>query len=301
VYQNGKIPMAAQAKFTVENGMIHGGGSYALLVTNREFGYYRIRVDYRFGAAVGSDGNAGMMILMDNEGAKTVTALRPRSIEINCRRDRDYPWTLWSATNLGPVMATTVKPGTALFQTKADGGVPYTVEPAGNRILESAYANPELPPGTWNRGEALVLGDSGLFYLNGRFRTASWKWRVDQGGKQVRVARGGVGLQTEGFDIWYRNWEIQELDSATSLPLHAVRGCTDPAKRGYDPHAVVDDGKCGTTALVDRRLDRTVDSKPDHEAFARGPRRFDGYTVDGRGAEPLDPAAAQPPKGAVPR
>ncbi len=293
VYNNGKVPFATQTKFVIENGMIHAGGSYALLITNKEYGYYRIRVDYKFGADVGDGANAGMMILMDNEGAKTSTALRPRSIEINCRRDHGYPWTLWSSAGLGPTMTTTVKAGTPLFQAKADGGVAYTVDPSGNRTLESSYANPENPPGQWNRGEASVFGDSGVFFLNGRFRTASWKWSVNQAGKPVRVARGAVGVQTEGFDIWYRNWEIQELDSATLLPIHARRGCTDPAKPGYDPHAVVSEGSCGALPIaiaipMAGRIPRSGSHDGAMDGGTLSGRNLEGTTLDGR-ASSRDP------------
>jgi len=251
VYSAGYINIAGQTNFKVDSGMIHAGGPYALLITTKEYAYYKIRVDYRFGPAVGGDGNAGMMILMDNQAAKTETSLRPRSIEINCQRANGYPWSLWSALNIGPLMATTVKGGTAQFQTKNDGGIAYTVEPAGNRTLESAYPNPELPVGKWNHGEASVYGDSGIFYLNGTLRTSSWHWSMNQGGKTARVASGGVGVQTEGFDIWYKNWEIQELDSATLLPIQARRGCTDPKSPKYDSHAVIADGSCAASSLAE--------------------------------------------------
>jgi hypothetical protein len=247
VYKGGYVPIASQTTFKAENGMIHAGGPYALLVTNKEYGYYRLRVEYCFGEQVGSGANAGMMILVDNAGARATGApLRPRSIEINCRRDTGYPWTLWASTDLGPRMLTTVTKGSAKFLARAEGGVDYVVDPSGNRVLESSYANPELPPGQWNRGEAEVFGDSGVFTLNGRLRTASWKWTV----KSIRTARGGIGVQSEGSDIWYRGWEIQELDSATGQPSHARRGCTDRSKPGYDPRAVVSEGSCAASGMV---------------------------------------------------
>lgn len=250
VYGSGYADIAGQTKFKAENGMIHAGGPYALLITKKEYSYYRLRVDYKFGPNVGANANAGMMILFDNEAAKTSTTLRPRSIEINCRRDNAYPWTIWSSQSDGPIMATTVKKGSALFMNKDEGGVAYSVDPASNRTLESAYSNPELAPGQWNHGEAWVYGDSGAFYLNGHLRTASWDWTAKSGGKNVRVARGGVGVQTEGFDIWYDKWEIMELDSASRLPVNARRGCTDPKSQHYDSRAVIPDGSCGTASVT---------------------------------------------------
>jgi hypothetical protein len=252
IYSNGYIPIAGQSKFNVENGMIHAGGPYSLLVTSKEYSYYKVRVNYKFGANVGGGANAGLMILVDNEAALTAKALRPRSIEINCRRDNGYPWTLWAADGQGPLMSTTAKAGTSQFQTQSDGGVPYLVDFTKNRVLESSYPNPEIPAGQWNHGEAWVYGDSGLFYLNNQLRTSTWKWKTNKNGVSNRVAKGGIGVQTEGSDIWYANWEIQELDSATFLPLHARRGCTDPKSLKYDAHAVIADGSCNTTAIANR-------------------------------------------------
>ena len=254
VYKGGYQAMSAQNSFKVENGMIHAGGSYALLVTQKEYGYYRLRVEYRFGENVGSGANAGMMIALNTAGAKTDgKPLRPRSIEINCRRDTGYPWTLWASQDLGPMMQTTVQKGTPKYLSRAEGGVDYVVDPSGNRTLESAYPNPELPPGQWNRGLAEVYGDSGNFTLNGKPRTAGWHWTEKVGGKELRVARGAVGVQTEGSDIWYRAWQIQELDSATRVPIHARRGCTDASKPKYDPRAVVNDGSCTGTGIATLR------------------------------------------------
>jgi hypothetical protein len=286
VYSAGYIAIEGQTKFKVDSGMVHAGGPYALLITSKEYSYYRIRVDYRFGPAVGANGNAGMMILMDNQAAKTVTSLRPRSIEINCRRDNGYPWSLWSALDQGPAMTTTVKPGTVQYQAQSDGGVAYTLDSTGNRTLESIYPNPELPVGQWNHGSGSVFGDSGVFYLNGKLRTSSWRWMANQGGKKIRVARGGVGLQTEGHDIWYRNWEIQELDSATLLPIHARRGCTDPKRPNFDPRAVVADGSCLPASLAGRP-----------PALPKSRLAPESYGADGRARSALKSGRTRRPMG----
>lgn len=273
VYQSKYVPISSQSSFRIENGMIRGGGPYALLVTKREYGYYRLRLEYRFGESVGGSANAGLMILVDNASAPTSTAkLRPRSIEVNCRRDSNYPWTLWASQDLGPWMQTTVKIGTSNYLSRPEGGVDYTVSPTGNRTLSTDYPNPELPAGQWNLGEAEVLGDSGVFRLNGRLRTSSWKWTDRTGGKTIRTARGGIGVQTEGSDISYRGWEIQELDSATLLPLRARKGCTDRKSGKYDPRAVVDDGTCNGTsarAPLARRVARPQGPLQAHDVAGR--------------------------------
>ena len=147
----GAIDMAKQDAFIVEQGMIHvpkvhAGGYTALeghLITLKQYSWYKIRVDYKFSTDINSQ-NAGLVIHIDNDAALIghVTGPRPRSIEINMRRLEESPWTFWSAVGLGPYITTTVKSGSANFQTKADGGVNYTNDPWGDRVIRSTYPNP---------------------------------------------------------------------------------------------------------------------------------------------------------------
>jgi hypothetical protein len=96
--------------------------------------------------------------------------------------------------------------------------------------------------------------DSGVFLLNGQVRTRGWTFRLGASGSnpasRVPCTRGSIALQAEGASISFRNFEIQELDSATRLPLHARKGCTDRNAANYDPRAVVGDGTCSATALA---------------------------------------------------
>lgn len=224
VYQSGYVDIAKQTKFSVDSGLIRGGGSYALLVTKKEYSYYRIRVDYRFGSKVGGNGNAGLMILIDNEAAKTVKGVnRPRSIEINCRRDNNYPWSLWGGKDFGPYMTSTRKKGS--FDLYEEGGELFTddITADNNRVWRSSYTMKENPPGQWNHGEAWVYGDSGVFFLNGAVRERTWGWVTKKGDPSTKTASGGIGVQTEGFDIAYKNWEILETDKYGN-PLTSVTG-----------------------------------------------------------------------------
>jgi hypothetical protein len=213
VYQSGYVDIAKQTKFTVDSGLIRGGGSYALLVTKKEYSYYRVRVDYRFGSKVGGNGNAGLMILIDNTAAKTVKGVnRPRSIEINCRRDNNYPWSLWGGKDFGPYITSTRKKGS--FDLYEEGGELFTddITADNNRVWRSSYPMKENPPGEWNHGEAWVYGDSGVFILNGALREKAWGWVTKKGDPSTKTASGGIGVQTEGYDIAYKNWEVMEMN-----------------------------------------------------------------------------------------
>lgn len=238
-YTIGVVDMARQDAFFVDSGMIHvrkarsGGfsGNQGHLFTRKSYSWYKVRVEYRFAAddASGSQ-NAGLIVHVDNDQAlvQNIKDRRPRSIEVNMRRADAHPWTLYSATGLGPYISTTVRRGTNLFQARAEGGVDWTNDPWGERIVASSYPNPERPMGQWNQGEAHIYGDSlGLFFLNGQLRTSGWNFRLrgapgdPDPQKRIRCEAGGIGLQSEVHEIWYRNFEIMELEPHTKRPLHA--------------------------------------------------------------------------------
>jgi hypothetical protein len=253
----GLVPPAGHAEYDIDSGMIHAPtGSNGHLVTAKEYGYYRVRVDYRFGPETGIE-NAGLVIHFDlQQAASLKNVSRPRSIEVNIRKEENSVWTLWAAAQLGPYITTTVKSGTQstanpAYLPAADGGVDFTADPWGSRVIYSALPNADKPKGQWNHGEASIHGDSGSFRLNGQLRCAGWGFqaRVNAGNPtpRVRYGRGAIALQSEGHQIWYRNFEIMELDSATGAPLHARRGCTARGDSRYDPRAVIDDGNCAAT------------------------------------------------------
>lgn len=262
----GLVPPAGRAEFDIDSGMIHAPtGAVGHIVTAKEYGYYRVRVDYRFSPEDGTE-NAGMLIHFDLAQAATLkTVSRPRSIEINIQKGDNSEWTMWAAAQLGPYITSTVKSGTQAsanpaYLPAAQGGVPFTADPWGSRIIYSAMPNSGKPKGEWNHGEASVHGDSASVWLNGQLRCAGWDFqaRVNASNPtpRVRYARGAIALQSEGHQIWYRNFAIMELDSATGLPLYARRGCTKRGDSRYDPRAVVDDGSCAAAGALDRSAAR---------------------------------------------
>ena len=233
----GVVDMPKQDAFLVEGGMIHvpkahAGGYTNMeghLITLKQYSWYRVRVDYKYSTDLSAQ-NAGLVIHIDNDAALIgkIKTQRPRSIEINMRRAEASPWTLWSATNLGPYISTTVKPGTTDYLPKSAGGVDWTNDPWGSRIIRSTFPNPEKPMGEWNHGEAFVYGDSlGMFYLNGELRESAWKFQLrgspndPDPAKRIPCDRGGIGIQSEVQEIWYRNFEIMELEPHTLKPIHA--------------------------------------------------------------------------------
>lgn len=238
-YQYGVMDMARQEAFRVDSGMIHvprakptaNWAGQAHIFTRKRYAWYRVRVEYRYAADhAGGSQNAGLIVHVDNDQAlvANIKDRRPRSIEINMRRADASPWTLWSAVGLGPYISTTVRAGTQLYLPASEGGVPWTNDPWGKREVFSALPNPERPMGEWNQGEARIYGDSlGEFHLNGKLRTRGWNFRLraapndPDSSRRIPCADGGIGLQSEDHEVWYRNFEIMELEPHTLRPLHA--------------------------------------------------------------------------------
>ncbi len=253
-----------QTTFTIQAGTIRCNGSpNGYLGTIRQYSWYRVHVEYQWPVGTATNANAGLLIHLDSAQAFSPTwnfsNNRPRSCEVNMRRDTNFPWSLWSASALGPYITTTVNtiPAAGVAGRYQAGGTVWTDDPWGTGntrvITGDLQANPELALGQWNRGEARLFGDSGVFILNGQTRTSGWNFQLRQNianpTPRVSCFNGNIGLQSEGAQIFYRNFEIMELDSVTGLPINARRGCTNSSALNYDPRAVVDNGSCTTTAV----------------------------------------------------
>jgi hypothetical protein len=261
VYVGGKGRSTPQATsmFKIDSGMVHANGPYALLTTLKEYRFYRVRVDYRFANAGGSK-NAGLIVLIDNVAADTVVDRRPRSIEVNMQSSA--PWSLWAGENQGPYISSTVQSGTQVYAPPEKGGVPWTCEawdPA-KRELKNPTPSPVHPIGQWNHGEAYMFGDSGVFVLNGEVVTRGWHFQDRPSHKdadpthRLRAASGAIALQSENQEIWYKNWEIMEIDSATGRPIYGSDAVLQPLGRVRSANSWFD--FLGDYSLLGRRLAR---------------------------------------------
>jgi hypothetical protein len=237
----------ANAMFRVDSGRIRVNGSpNGYIGSIRQYSHYRLRVQYMWPAGTSSTANAGMLVHIDSAQVRASgfnnSNNRPRSIEVNMKRDQNHPMSLWAAQNLGPTITSWVQDSSISIPLYVPtGGVRWTANPSGNRTIASSLTNPELPLGQWNQGEYLLRGaDSGVFTLNGQVRTRGYDFRNSAtaagAASAPKYSRGNVVLQSEGATIYYRNFEIMELDSVTGLPLNAstavlarMAGEPDPA------------------------------------------------------------------------
>jgi hypothetical protein len=205
-----------QDVFVAEPKQIHvRKGTNGLIVTKQPYTHYHVKVDYRWGARGGSM-NAGLMSHVDLE-SKQVKDNRPRSIEINMKADA--PGSFWMASKLGPFGSSFVEKGTDTFLAKDKGGVPRIANPFGKRTIFARYPGDgpnSKPRGEWNTLEAIVRGSESVEIIhNGQLvnrvtnllaADISKKKATDQ-----PQTSGGIGLQSEGQEIFYRNFVIKKL------------------------------------------------------------------------------------------
>jgi hypothetical protein len=233
----------ATAMFRVDSGRIRvNGAPNGYIGTVRQYSHYRARVQYMWPANTSATANAGMLVHIDSAQVRAPgfnnSNNRPRSIEVNMKRDLNHPMSLWAAQNLGPTITSYVQDSSISIPLYVpSGGIPWIANPSNKRTIASSLANPELPLGQWNQGEYLLRGaDSGVFTLNGQVRTRGYDFRNSATSAGAATApkysRGNVVLQSEGATIYYRNFEIQELDSLTGLPLHATTAVLQRMARG---------------------------------------------------------------------
>lgn len=204
-----------QDVFNAEPEQIHvRNGKNGLLVTKAPHSHYHVKVDYRWGAKGGSM-NAGLMTHVDL-ASRCIKDNRPQSVEINMKADA--PGSIWLASGLGPFASSYVDKDRKTYLSEKDGGAPVEASPFRNRTILARYpANTpnSSPHGEWNTLEAIVHGsDSVEIIHNGHTVNRITNLRdLSEGNKEPGepLAPGGIGLQSEGQEIFYRNFVIKHL------------------------------------------------------------------------------------------
>ena len=206
----------SQDVYVAEPEQIHvRKGTNGVIVTKVPYGYYHVKVDYRWGAKGGSM-NAGLMTHVDL-ASKCVKDNRPQSIEINMKQDS--PGSIWLASKLGPFGSTFIKKGTKHYLPEDLGGIAHDASPFSNRTILAHYpdAKPNSHPhGEWNTLEAIVRGGESVEIIyNGHTVNYVTKLRALKAGSKEpgpQLVEGGIGLQSEGQEIFYRNFVIKPLN-----------------------------------------------------------------------------------------
>jgi hypothetical protein len=203
--------------FTVHNGMIHvSGDGYGYLATDKEYRDYRLVVEYKWGKrtdggkyvrnsgillhGTGSDGGAGgtWMASIECQLAQGCVG------DIIAVRSKDIPVSLKAETVLGPDKRPRWKQGGEV-RTFPKGQLWWSLhDPDYKELLDTRGKHDlESPLGEWTRVECIC---------------ADKRIKIKVNGTQVNEAfdvypdAGKILLQSEGFEIFFRNVELHPLD-----------------------------------------------------------------------------------------
>ncbi len=207
--------------FTVHDGMIHvSGDGYGYLATDKEYRNYRLTVDYKWGKrtdggksvrnsgvllhATGKDGSAGgtWMASIECQLAQGCVG------DLIAIRGKDIPVSLKAETILGPDKRPRWKKGGEvrtfpkgqLWWSRHDPEYKELLDTRGKDDLESAL-------GDWTRVECVCADKRIQVKVNGTQVNEAF---------DVQPDAGKILLQSEGFEIFFRNVQLQPIMTETS-------------------------------------------------------------------------------------
>ena len=164
-------------EWTVKDGVLKATAGNSWLATEKEFGDYILKLDWR----VPQNGNSGIFIRVPELKAGEHPWVK--GIEIQVLDDR------------GPVYAGKLKPWQ--YSGSLYGAVPAD---------QSAFAG----AGQWNSYEITCRGDLITIVLNGKKITEGDMSKIAE--LKDRPRKGIIGLQNHGTDVEYRNIRIKPLN-----------------------------------------------------------------------------------------
>ncbi len=287
---------AAQSSFKVEAGTMHvpATGGVGAIATKAVYSRYQVRVEYRFGKGQ-TNPNAGLLYHIDpgdyqegnafgtrNAAVPYLSGAYAKSVEYQM-----YRGDAGAFLGIVNVWVTAETKGDALH-TWQPGGTLFTAYPSGGleerRIYRSVNAAPD--DSDWVRFEGKICGaDSVAHIVNGTVVMRGRNLRTNEkpdittrtDPDQFPMDRGHVGLQTEGAEVFYRNWDIRMLDT-NGVPI--IKGCMDSKSPDYNPLANVQDGTCQSTMIMHGPQSRL------QGASAAAAKRLETFTLLGKRIRP---------------
>lgn len=206
--------------FKVENGMLHVTGKPSgYVATEKEYKDYRLVVEYRWGRrtynsktvrnsgillnAVGPDGNrspwmASIECQLAQGCVGDLIVIRGKDAD-----GKAIPVTITSDTTMGPDGRSrwkrggkpTAYSGKQFWWSRHDPKFEELIDTRGRWDVES-------PLGEWTRVECVCRGDRITVIVNGQTVNECYK---------AFPAAGKILLQSEGFEIWFRRFELHPL------------------------------------------------------------------------------------------
>jgi len=206
--------------FTVHDGLLHiSGDGMGYVATEKAYRDYRVVVEYKWGArtdggkyvrnsgillhGTGSEGGAGGGAWMPSIECQLAQGCVGDLIAI---RGKDVPVTLTVETELGPDRrlrwkkggTPTVYSGKQFWWSNHDPEFKELLDTRGKNDLES-------PLGEWTRVECVSEGKRLSVWVNGVLVNEA---------TEVFPSSGRILLQCEGFEIYFRKFELHPLPKA---------------------------------------------------------------------------------------
>jgi hypothetical protein len=215
-------------------------------------------VEYKYGKGQ-SNPNAGLLYHIDSEdwkpglayGSKDATVPYLSGAYVKSVEYQMYRGDAGAFLGIVNVWVTAETKGDGNHTWQA-GGTLYTAYPSNGLAERRIYRSMNAAPNDtdWVRFDGTIMGaDSvshgvnGVVVMKGRNLRHNRKLQITgkNDTEQLPMDRGHIGLQTEGAEVYYRNWEVRLLDS---LGKPIIPGCRDKNSPDYYPLATKDGGTC---------------------------------------------------------
>lgn len=116
----------------------------------------------------------------------------------------------WSvAGSIMDIPAVAQQEGRYVYDPTADLVTFSYTSASGKRCRKSPDA--EKPTGEWNTIDIYCLGDSSIHIINDVVVMKLYHSRRPENGREIRLAKGKIELQTEGAEVFYRQIQLEPI------------------------------------------------------------------------------------------
>lgn len=178
-YLNPKSKKTAEEIWQVKDGVIRCEGSeMGYLITEKEYGDYVLRLQWRWGERLAKNPNSGVFVHVSGPDK-----IWPKGFEAQLASGQAGD--IWLVDN---------------FQCKVDPARQDKRTP--RHFFRTTQSNIEKPLGEWNQYEIICQGDTIKLIVNGQEVNSA---------TDCEASKGKILLQSEGSEIFFRNIEIKSL------------------------------------------------------------------------------------------
>ncbi|HBL73981.1 MAG: hypothetical protein A2W90_12300 [Bacteroidetes bacterium GWF2_42_66] len=182
------------------------GDVNAALATNKEFGNYHLRLEFKWGEKVYGTRNSGLLYHSFGDfGAALGTWMA--CIEHQLMHDRLGDTYLMNNT----YCETSVKKlDDGKFQFSKDGETEKFGEAYNGRNITKA-TDAEKPLGEWNTVDLYCYGNTSIHVVNGKVVMLNRNCSKIEDGKLISLTKGKIQIQSEGAELFVRKVEVEKI------------------------------------------------------------------------------------------